>query len=106
MPIARKNDNVSNNFGLYKNEKIALKKSDIEKDKIKLVSESLDIESHIRHILWERICQDQLYGSKLLSSLRKFRFNDQEFIAGTLVFNIKYHYPIFQIVNTFYLFHD
>ncbi len=53
-----------------------------------------------------RTPQAGLLGSELSSSLREVRFSDQEFAAGTPVFNIKYNHLGFQNDNPFYPFHD
>lgn len=46
-------NNILDYFGLYVNEKSVLEGSDIEKNDIDLVDESLDIESYTRNILSE-----------------------------------------------------
>lgn len=44
-------DNISDNFGYYKEKEYILKKQDKEEDHINLVGESSDIESCVRNIL-------------------------------------------------------
>lgn len=95
MPMARKNNNWSDNFGPHEDKKSALEKSDINENDIYLVSESLDIESCTRDMLSGRTSQDGLLGSKSLSFLREIRFSNQRFVTGTLISNIKYNYPGF-----------
>lgn len=53
MPMAWENDNLSDNFGPYKNKKSTIEELDIEEDNIDLVGKSLDIESRVRDILSE-----------------------------------------------------
>ena len=53
-----------------------------------------------------RTPQDGHFGSELLTFLREVRFSEQEFLASTLVFNIKYNYLGSQNHNLFYPFND
>lgn len=53
MPILRKDDNTSDNFGPYKNEESTLEGENIEKNDIDLVNKSLDIRSYTKNILSE-----------------------------------------------------
>ena len=53
MPIVKKDNNISNNFGFYKDKELILEEPDIKEDNIDLQSKSLDIRSCARNI-----CQD------------------------------------------------
>ena len=103
MPILREDNNRSDNFRSYENEKCTPKVQDIEKDHRDLVDKSSDTGSHVRV---ERIPQDELLGNGSSSSLRDVRFGEQEFPAGTLVSNIKYDHLGLQNDNLFYLFYN
>ena len=83
-----------------------LKEQNIEKDYRNLGSKSFDTESRARDGLARDTPQAGLLGSKLSSSLRKVRFNDQEFVISTPISSIKYNHPGFQNNNPFYLFHN
>ena len=49
MPIPEDDDNISENFEPYKDEKFTLEEQNIEGDYINLVGKSLDIGSHARN---------------------------------------------------------
>ena len=72
-----------------------LEKQDIEKDQKDLRGKSSDIESRARDGLAIFTLQARLLESELLSSLKKVRFGDHEFTAGTPISNIKYNQPGF-----------
>ena len=48
MPMSREDNNISNNFGPYEDEKSTPEVQNIEKDYRDLVGKSLDIRSHAR----------------------------------------------------------
>ena len=75
MPISEENDNSSNNFRPYKNEKSTLEAKDIEKNHIDWISKSSATKKHAKDSLSVYISQDGLLRSELLSSLKKIRFN-------------------------------
>ena len=99
-PILKADNNASENFGPHEDKESPLEEQDIEEDK------SLDTENQARDSLSGYTLQAELLGSKLLSSLREVRFNDQEFVTNTSVSNIKYNLPRFENNNSFYPFHD
>ena len=103
LPMLGEDDNVSDNFGLYEDEKSIPEAQDIEKDHRDLVGKSSDSGSCAKE---EYTSQDGLLGSESSSSLKEVRFNKQEFPAGTLVFNIKYDYLRSQNDNLFYPFYN
>lgn len=74
--MAGEDDNLSNNFRLYKDEKLVLKGANIKENDIDLVSESLDTGTHIRNILSGYTFQNKLLRNKWLSFLRKVKFSD------------------------------
>ena len=90
MPMPKKDDNSSDNFGLYEDEKSTPEAQDIERDHKDLVGESSDTGSHTRagHAPY-----NELFGNELSSLLREVKFSEQEFPAGTSVSNIKYDHP-------------
>lgn len=65
MSIQRENDNKSDNFGSYENEKSTLEKQDMEKYHKNLVGKISNTESHIRDSLSRRILQDELFANEL-----------------------------------------
>lgn len=91
-PILQEDDNISSNLGPYEDEKSILKEQDIEEDHRYLVSKSPDIRSYIRNCLSGRTSEVGLLRSKSSLSLREIRLNNQEFIAGTPVSNMKYNH--------------
>ena len=101
--MSGKDDNRSDNFGSYKDEKSISEAQDIEKDYRDLVGKSLVTGNHARA---KHTLQDGLLRSESSSSLRKVRFSEQELSAGTLVSNIKYDYPGSQNDSLFYLFYN
>ena len=103
MPILREDDNTSDNFGLYEDEKSTLEVQDIERDYRDSVGKSSDIGSRAKA---GRTPQDRLLGIELSSSLREVRFSEQEFATSTTVSNIKYDHLGSQIDNIFYRFHN
>ena len=82
-----KDDNASDNFGLYEDEKSILEVQDIEGDHRDLVGKSLDTRNRIRV---RRTPQNGLLRNELSSSIREVKFSEQEFLADTPVSNIKY----------------
>ncbi len=104
--IPGKDDNTSENFGPHEDEESKLEEQDIEEDHRNLLGKSLDTRSHVRDGLLGHTLQDRLFISKLLLSLREVRFSKQEFPAGKLISNKKYHYQGSQNNNLFYLFID
>ena len=106
MPMARKDNNQSDNFGFHKDKKPILEGLDIEEDDINLASKSLDTGSYIRNILLRRILWAGLLGSELSSFLREIKFSNEGIAASTSVFNIRYNQLRFQNNNLFYLFYD
>lgn len=50
IPMTGVDDDLSDNYGLDKDEKLVLEGPDIEKDNINLVSKSLDTEKYPRNI--------------------------------------------------------
>lgn len=106
MSILREDDNVSENFGSYEEEKSLLKKQVIKEDHRNLVGKSSDIGSCIRDILSGHTPQDGLLTSESLSFLREVSFNKQEFPADKPILNMKYHYLDFQNNNPFHLFNN
>ena len=103
MPIPGEDDNSSDNFRLYEDEGCTPEAQNIERDHRNSVGKSSDTRSRarVRHTP-----QDGLLGSELSLSLSEVRFIEQEFSAGTPVFNIKYDYPRSQNHNLFYPFHN
>lgn len=93
ISISGKNENISENFGFYKNEKSLLEEQDIEKDHRNLIGKRLDIENYAFNSLSEYISQDKLFASELLLFLRDVRFSKQEFFIDISVSDIKYHHP-------------
>lgn len=104
MPIPGEDDNVSENFGSYKDDK--LEKQDIEGDHRNLVGENLNTGSYVRDSLSECLFQDAILASELSVSSRKFRLNKQEFPIGKFVLDIKYFYLGLQNNNSFHPFND
>lgn len=98
------NDNALTYFIHHKEEKYPMnnKGQDIEEDQRDLISKSSDNKS-VKNILLIRISQDELLGSELSLSLRKFRFNEKEFPTRTPISDIKYNHPRSQKNNPFYL---
>ena len=103
MPMPGEDNNLSDNFRPYKDERSIPKVQDIEKDHKNLIDKSSDTKSHARA---EPTPQDELLGSESSSSLREVRFSEQEFPAGTPVSNINYNHPGLQNLNLFYPFHN
>ena len=103
MPMPGEDDNASDNFGPYEDERSTPKAQDIEGDHRDSVGESSDTGSRARA---GRTPQDGLLGSESSSSLTEVRFSEQEFPAGTPVSNIKYDHPGSQNDNLFYPFHN
>lgn len=50
MPIVKKDNNISNNFGFHKDKELILEGPDIKEDNIDLQSKNLDIRSCARNI--------------------------------------------------------
>ena len=69
-----------------------------------LVGKSLDTGSRARNGLSGHTFLAGLLASASSSSLRKVRFSEQEFLAGKLVSDTKYHHPGSQNNNPFYPF--
>ena len=92
-PILAEDDNASDYFIDYKEEKYLLgnKKQDVKKNQRDLVGKSLDNES-INDILLECTPQDGFLKSGLLSFLREVKLSEQEFFASKPVFDIKYNH--------------
>ncbi len=105
-PILGEDNNTPGNLGPHEDEESILEEQDIERDHRNLVGESSDTGSRARDGLSGRTPQAGLLGSESSSSLKEVRFNDPEFIAGTLVSNIKYNHSGFQNNNLFHLFYD
>ena len=103
MPMPEEDDNVSDNFGFYKDEKSTTEMQDIERDHRDLVGENSDTRSCARA---GRTSQDRLFESRSPSSLREVRFSEQELPTGTPVSNIKYDHLESKDNNLFYLFHN
>lgn len=76
MAIVGEDDNLSNNFGLYRYKKLAQERSDIRKDNIDLVSKSSDTKNYVRVMSLVYIPQDGLGENDLSLSLREVRFSD------------------------------
>lgn len=93
IKIVKKDYNILNNFGSYKNEKPVIKGLEVEKDDIDLVNKSSNTENHVKDILSGYINHVKLFGIELLSSLRQVRFIDEDFIAGIFISNIIYNHP-------------
>lgn len=53
MPMERKDDNLSNNFGPYENKKPVFEGLDIKKDDIDLTNKSSDTANYVRDMLLE-----------------------------------------------------
>ena len=106
MPIAGKDDNLSDNLGSHKEEELALKRPNKEENYIDLASKSLDTGSRAIDMLSGLTPQVGLSRSELSSSLREIKFGNQEFAAGAFISNIKYNYPGFQNDNLFSPFYD
>ena len=103
MPMPGEDDNASDNFGPYEDERSTPEAQDIEGDHRDLVGESSDTGSRARA---GHTPQDGLLGSESSSSLTEVRFSEQEFPAGTPISNIKYDHPRSQNDNLFYPFHN
>ena len=101
--MPRENDNASDNFEVYEDEKSTPEVQDIEKDYRDLVGKSSDTKSRTRV---GRTPEDGIFRSKLLSSLREIRFSEQEFPASILISNIKYDHLRSQNDNLIYLFYN
>lgn len=99
--MAGEDHNLSDNFQSHNNEIPVLEQLEIEENDMNLVSKSLDTKNHIRNMLSNFTSQDGLLKSELLTSLKKIRFSDQEFAAGTSPSNIRYNHLGFQINNFF-----
>lgn len=56
-----------------------------------MIDKSLD-NKNIKYKLLRHVSQNGLFINKLILSLRKFRLNDQKFIADKPILNIKYYY--------------
>ena len=106
MLIPRKDDNASENFGLYKDKESILEEQDIKKDHTNLVGKSLDIESRARDGLSRRTPLNGPFASELSSSLREVRFSKQEFPTNKPISDIKYHHSGSQNNNLFHPFND
>ena len=104
--MPEEDNDASENFEPYKDEKSTLAEQKIEGDYRGLVGKSLDTRSRARDDLSGHISQTGLFTSKLSSSLREVRFSKQIFPTGKLVSDIKYHYLGFQNNNPFYQFNN
>lgn len=62
--MPRQDDNASDNFRPYENEKSILIVQNIEKNHRNLVEKTLKTENYIRNNLSEHILQDELLGNK------------------------------------------
>lgn len=76
MLIPGENDNISDDFRFYKDEKFILEQQKIENDYRNAISENLDIKSHMRNILSGYTSQNRLFKNELLLSLREVRFSE------------------------------
>ena len=106
MSMSKEDNNLSDNFRVYKNKKSILNEPNINKDNINLANKSLNTESCTRNILAKHTSQAELFGNELYLSVKNGKIIDYEFTPGTLISNIKYNYFRFQIYNTFYLFYN
>lgn len=95
MPIPKKNDDISENFGSYEDEKSKLEEQDIKGDHKNSVGKSLDIESHAKNGFSGHMPQDGVHASELSSFLKDVSFGEQEFSTGEPLSNIKYYHPGF-----------
>ena len=73
MPISGKDDNISDNFGSYEDEKSTPEAKDIQEDYRNLVGKSSDIGSRTRV---GRIPQNGLLGNELSLFLKEVRFSE------------------------------
>ena len=103
MPMLGEDDNASDNFALYEDEKSISEAQDIERDHRDSISKSSDSRSHAKA---RRILQDGLLGSELSSSLKEVRFSEQEFPTCKPISNIIYNHLESEIDNLFYLFNN
>ncbi len=94
-PIPGGDNNALENFGPHEDQKSILKEQDIEENHKNLIGKSSDIRSHIKDGLLGFTPQVVRLRSESSSSLREFRFNDQEFTTGITLSNIKYNHPRF-----------
>ena len=78
----------------------------MEKSYRNLVDKSSDIKGCTRDGLSESTPQEGLLTSKLSVFLREVRFNEQEFLAGKPVLDIKYFHLGSQNTNLFHPFND
>lgn len=106
IPMPREDNNALENFVPHKDKKSILEKQDIKKDYRDLIGKSSDTRSHARDDLSRCTPQNRFLANELLSSLRKIKFNEQEFSIGKFVSDIKYHYLDSQNNNSFYSFND
>ena len=106
MSMLEEDNNISDNFGLYKDEKFISEAQNIERNHRDLVSKSSDTRSHARNKLLECTFQDGLLRSKSSSSLIEVKFSKQDIPTSIPISNIKYHHPRSQNDNLFYSFHD
>lgn len=77
--MLEKDDNMSDNFGLYLDKKSILNKQDINKNYSNSIVKGLDTKNCIKDSILRGISQDEVYTSKLSSSLREVRFDKYEF---------------------------
>ena len=92
-PMTREDNNVLEKFGPYKDEESTLKEQEMEGDHTNLVGKSSNTGSRARNGLSGHTPQAGLLANESLSSLREFRFSEQEFPAGKFISDIKYYYP-------------
>ena len=98
-----KNDNISDNFGPYKDKESTSKTQDIEKNHRDLINKSSDDENYVRA---GHTPEDGLLKSELSSFIREVRFSEQKFPTNIPVSNIKYDHLKSQNNNLFYPFHN
>lgn len=89
--MLKENDNLWDNFRPQINEKLTIKRSNIEANGIDLVGKSLDTEIDVKDMLLRRISQDELLQIDFSWSLKKVRFSDQKFATNIYISNIKYN---------------
>lgn len=96
-----KNDDGSENFGLYKDENFILKEQDIEKNCRDLIGKSSNNRSRAKDGLLGCIPQNKLYVSEWLLILKEVSFGKQKFFVSKPVSEIKYYDPGFRNNNHF-----
>lgn len=76
MLLLGEDNNISEDFGLYEDEKFILKEQNIEKDHENLVDKSLNTRSCVKDSLSKYTSQDKLSICKSSSFLKEVRFNE------------------------------